>query len=226
MNTEEVRDMSAFFLRKMEKCRQERVARIPHYVIVSTSKALSDGCAFLAELLKNPLECFSYLAVYDELKNLPKECTMILELNDSQGMMFNYRAADGGQINFVPDEVSAVEAAQSIGSVAEYRLDLQSGKYALPDMLTFLEMYKVGKYEHLNVTDRWKSSNPVTSLQAPVGVNSDGGLFYLDLHEQAHGPHGLIAGMTGSGKSEFIITYVLSMAVNYGPEDVAFILID
>lgn len=226
VNTEEVRDMSAFFLRKMEKCRQERVARIPHYVIVSTSKALSDGCAFLAELLKNPLECFSYLAVYDELKNLPKECTMILELNDSQGMMFNYRAADGGQINFVPDEVSAVEAAQSIGSVAEYRLDLQSGKYALPDMLTFLEMYKVGKYEHLNVTDRWKSSNPVTSLQAPVGVNSDGGLFYLDLHEQAHGPHGLIAGMTGSGKSEFIITYVLSMAVNYGPEDVAFILID
>lgn len=32
--------------------------------------------------------------------------------------------------------------------------------------------------------------------------------------------------MTGSGKSEFIITYILSMAVNYHPDEVAFILID
>ena len=48
----------------------------------------------------------------------------------------------------------------------------------------------------------------------------------LDVHEKAHGPHGLIAGSTGSGKSEFIITYILSMAVNYHPNDVAFLLID
>lgn len=41
-----------------------------------------------------------------------------------------------------------------------------------------------------------------------------------------HGPHGLIAGTTGSGKSEFIITYILSMAVNYSPNEVSFILID
>jgi S-DNA-T family DNA segregation ATPase FtsK/SpoIIIE len=49
---------------------------------------------------------------------------------------------------------------------------------------------------------------------------------YLDLHEKFHGPHGLVAGTTGSGKSEFIITYILSMSMNYSPDDVAFILID
>ena len=48
----------------------------------------------------------------------------------------------------------------------------------------------------------------------------------LDLHEKFHGPHGLIAGTTGSGKSEFIITYILSMAVNYHPYEVQFVLID
>ena len=48
----------------------------------------------------------------------------------------------------------------------------------------------------------------------------------MDLHEKFHGPHGLIAGMTGSGKSEFIITYILSLAVNYHPNEVSFILID
>ena len=55
---------------------------------------------------------------------------------------------------------------------------------------------------------------------------TDGTLFTLDLHQKAQGPHGLVAGMTGSGKSEFIITYILSLAVNYHPDEVAFLLID
>lgn len=226
-NPEEVRNLSSYFLREMKKYKGEQAAKAPHYLVVSTSKALSESCAFLAEMLKDDtLPCFSYLAAYDELKNLPKECTIILQVNDSQGMMFNYTLSGGGQINFVQDIVTKEEAQKAVMEVAEYRLDLQRGKYALPDMLTFLDMFKVGKYEYLNITSRWKASNPVTSLQTPIGVNSDGSLFYLDLHEEAHGPHGLIAGMTGSGKSEFIITYILSLAVNYSPEDIAFILID
>ena len=51
-------------------------------------------------------------------------------------------------------------------------------------------------------------------------------LVYLNLHEKAHGPYGLIAGTTGSGKSETIQSYILSLAVNFHPHDVAFLLID
>jgi len=225
-NTEEVRDLSAYFLREMQRYKEYAI-RSPYYIVVSTSKALSDSCAFLAELLKDDtLHCFSYMAAYDTVGNLPKECTMILQANRMQGMMFNYKLSGGAPINFVQDMVIQEEAQKVVMDIAEYRLDLQGGKYALPDMLTFLDMYKVGKFEHLNVLRRWKTSNPVASLQTPICVNTDGGLFYLDLHEEAHGPHGLIAGMTGSGKSEFIITFVLSLAVNYSPEDIAFILID
>lgn len=226
-NPEEVRGLSAYFIRLLDSYRGEHAKKYPHYVVISTSKMLSDSCAFLAEILKdNALNCFSYLAVYDELKNLPKECTMITQVKDGQGMLYDYRTSGGGQINFVQDTVTLEDTAGAIMDIAEYRLDLRNGKYALPEMLTFLEMFKVGKYEYLNIASRWKESNPVLSLQTPVGVNADGDLFYLDLHEKAHGPHGLIAGMTGSGKSEFIITFVLSLAVNYSPEDVAFILID
>ena len=54
-------------------------------------------------------------------------------------------------------------------------------------------------------------------MAVPIGYSEDGKTFKLDLHEKEEGPHGLIAGMTGSGKSEFIITYILSMAINFHP---------
>jgi len=81
--------------------------------------------------------------------------------------------------------------------------------HELPSVLYFLEMYNVGKIEQLNVVHRWQSNRAYQSLEAPVGVHENGEVFKLDLHEKASGPHGLIAGSTGSGKSEFIITYIL-----------------
>jgi len=48
----------------------------------------------------------------------------------------------------------------------------------------------------------------------------------LNLHEKSHGPHGLVAGTTGSGKSEIIQSYILSLAVSFHPYEVAFLLID
>ena len=82
------------------------------------------------------------------------------------------------------------------------------------------------KIEQLNILNRWQTNNPVTSLSTVIGVHSDLEPFKLDLHEKFHGPHGLIAGSTGSGKSEFIITYILSLAINYHPYEVQFVLID
>ena len=48
-------------------------------------------------------------------------------------------------------------------------------------MLTFLEMFGVGKVEHLNSLARWKDNNPVKTLQTPIGVDTYGDDFYLDL---------------------------------------------
>lgn len=97
---------------------------------------------------------------------------------------------------------------------------------AFPKELDFLRLHEVEKVAHLQVYQHWQNSNSEHTLAALLGVNERNEPISLDLHEKAHGPHGIIAGMTGSGKSELLITLILSLAISYHPYDVAFILID
>ena len=87
-------------------------------------------------------------------------------------------------------------------------------------------MYGASKVEDLNMLDRWRINETYQTMAVPLGVRGRDDLLYLNLHEKAHGPHGLIAGTTGSGKSELVQSYILSLAVNYHPYEVAFLLID
>lgn len=87
-------------------------------------------------------------------------------------------------------------------------------------------MYGVECVKELGIPERWQSHSPYKSLSVPLGLRGPEDYVRLDLHERAHGPHGLIAGTTGSGKSELIQSYILSLAVNFHPYDVSFLLID
>lgn len=90
----------------------------------------------------------------------------------------------------------------------------------------FLDMYDCIDGDSLNLEERWHHNDVNTSLKAYLGRDEQGNLITLDFNEKKDGPHGLVAGMTGSGKSELIITMLLSLAVNYSPRDVQFALID
>ena len=66
----------------------------------------------------------------------------------------------------------------------------------------------VYKRQDLRLTERWQKSKIYDSMAVPLGVNAKEDVVYLDLHENFHGPHGLVAGTTGSGKSEILQTYI------------------
>ncbi len=78
----------------------------------------------------------------------------------------------------------------------------------------------------LNIADNYKKGDITERIKAPIGVGEGGVILTLDLHERASGPHGLIAGTTGSGKSELLTTLILALALEYPPDKAAFFLID
>ena len=195
----------------------------PAFLVFALNKALFDNLEFLKTVLENQ-ECHG-IAILSAFEGLPKECTKILDVGQTIRLV-DLKHPDKPEVTFGLDPYNEPQAYKCIRELYRTKLKSKLEAASLPTMLTFLEMFRAGKVEHLNPLVRWKENNPIKSLAAPIGVGTDGSIFTLDLHEKRQGPHGLIAGMTGSGKSEFIITYILSMAVNYSPEEVAFILID
>ncbi|MCL2136260.1 MAG: type VII secretion protein EssC [Coriobacteriia bacterium] len=170
---------------------------------------------------------FSVITFADELRELPKECSCIIELSGTDGVYYDPKDSSGKQTSFNSDISLDLGIARAFAEkIAGIKLDESASENSLPSSLGFLEMFEVGKVEHLNIKNRWAESNPTRSLGVPLGVDSQGMFSILDAHEDAHGPHGLFAGMTGSGKSETIITYILSLAVNFRPDEVSFVLID
>lgn len=230
-NANEIKEVSAYLENVISERAQMNPSDMedvsPYYVIFSLSKSLAIHAEMFKQIFSKKENIhFSVIALYDELRNLPKECTMVVELDGQRGRLFDKDDISGKSTEFVPDIYVNEDPLELSVRLANTPLDNLATNFKLPRMITFLELFGVGKVEHLNSLTRWKENDPTKSLEAAVGVDTLGETFMLDLHEKFHGPHGLVAGMTGSGKSEFIITYILSLAVNYHPNEVAFILID
>lgn len=181
----------------------------------------------ISNILDNDLNYGMNIVVLDKnVNNLPDKCKSFVQLNNSQGELHTILTVEE-PVKFNVDLSKPIDYEKCSKILANIPIEITSNEEGhLPDKLGFLEMFDVGKIEQLNSQARWKESNPMLNLQVPVGVGKNGEKISMDLHEKYHGPHGLIAGMTGSGKSEFIITYILSLAVNYHPYEVQFILID
>lgn len=170
---------------------------------------------------------FGLMILHPNLANLPSECKSFISIDSAQeGFMLKSELSSKTNIRFRIEHVSNIDFMLYPMKLSNVPIENDNENYSFPKVLSFLEMYNAGLVEQLNPIDKWNSNNPIVSLGVPVGVDENGNLFKLDLHEKVHGPHGLIAGMTGSGKSEFIITYILSMAVNFHPNEVQFVLID
>ena len=202
----------------------------PYYLIITNDYKKVENLKIITEILKTKANVgFSILCITNDLLQLPNECKTFISIDkdNKTGMIFENELSSTNQKQITFD-TSVIfffdKICQAVSNIPiKYT---ETGENLLPNTYTFLEMYDVGRIEQLNILERWNRHDPTLSLRAPVGIEASGMPIVLDIHEKFHGPHGLIAGSTGSGKSEFIITYILSLAINYHPDDVNFILID
>ena len=97
---------------------------------------------------------------------------------------------------------------------------LNTKKYNHSETITLFDMY--GK--NLNLAQRYQSL--IDKSHILVGLKENGAILKFDLSEAGIGPHLLITGSTGSGKSELVLTILLGIALNYTAEEASIALID
>ena len=200
---------------------------MPYYLIIVNNIKKNKSIEIINKVLKEEKNIgFGLIILSDGIGNLPNECNDFLMASGRDSAIIKNELNKNNQQTFAMDNTDNINLAlvsEKLSSIPiKLPLSLDNQKF----YISFLEMYKVGRVEQLDVLNRWKTNNPVNSLNVPIGIHEDGEIFNLDLHEKFHGPHGLIAGMTGSGKSEFNITFILSMCLNFNPLEVSFVLID
>jgi S-DNA-T family DNA segregation ATPase FtsK/SpoIIIE len=129
------------------------------------------------------------------------------------------------------DTLSVDDCRVLARELAPLRLSAASAQsdQRLSGELGLAELLDLGDPYEFDLAQNWSSRPNRDRLRVPIGVSADGRPVELDLKESAQegmGPHGLLVGATGSGKSELLRTLVLALAVTHDSEILNFVLVD
>ena len=144
---------------------------------------------------------------------------VVCAYESGKGIM--WRRKEHKRVSFTPDLATNEDLEMAIAILAVGK----RGPY-MEKTASFLAMYGCRTGEDLMIRKRWENAVLEKGLKAVCGMDEEGRNIYLDMHDAADGPHGLLCGMTGSGKSEFLLTFLLSLAVEHSPRDLSIVLCD
>ncbi|CDO28966.1 type VII secretion protein EccC [Mycolicibacterium porcinum] len=144
------------------------------------------------------------------------------------------RTAVGVERFATPDTITIPEAETTARRIGRYRpanaahiVSLEADSRAVdPGLMALL---KIPDAAGIVPEQVWRQRSPRERLRVPIGITPNGQPLELDIKEAAEGgmgPHGLCIGATGSGKSEFLRTLVLSMITSHSPEQLNLVLVD
>lgn len=157
--------------------------------------------------------------------DISKGCQFLVDLKDNRNATLIDTSDKSKSHDFVYDAISDEQAIAIANMLAPVYTEEISLEGTLTKNISLFKLLNIIAVDDIDLTRNWNTSQVFKSMAAPLGV-SKSGIVELDLHDKAHGPHGLVAGTTGSGKSEILQTYILSMATIFHPYEVGFVIID
>lgn len=214
------------------------VEDIPAVVLLVEEEAVHDR-ARLVEIIERGRDVGVFVIwTSTALRDLPAACRVFVDLGDADAARAGY-VIDGEEVTPLRWDRLEKETSEAIGRWLSPVTDASSlleDQSDLPRSVSFLTLAGPELAEDpLEVIERWRGSNSLpaeedapplrrdNTLRALVG-QAAGDRFYLDL--RSDGPHALVGGTTGAGKSEFLQSWVLGIAASHSPSRVNFLFVD
>jgi len=233
ISAENHRDQALGNISQMMKQRQQKAEEskkdsrfLPHYIFITDNPKLIVNHSIM-EFLQAPDTALGFSLIY----------ATHLQANLPENIKTVFRLDGGDHGTLIMNEGNLVQRPVTLPSLGGIGLEMMARKLAplrhmqgistqIPERVSFFGLYGVKRPEEIPVLQLWNKNACHKSLSVPLGLRGREDVVALNLHENAHGPHGLVAGTTGSGKSEIVQSYILSLAVNFHPHEVGFLLID
>lgn len=164
---------------------------------------------------------FSFWFLVDKQKNCSKMCEQRLMIWKDIAAFFRNEMQEQEFVPYYMEDRQWRDWLRRINSLRIGKLQhTPTGEGGL------FQLYTKEKRQKRAVLHRWKNNGTREEICAYLGMDEKETPVFLNIHENQHGPHGLIAGTTGAGKSILLQTFVLSLAMEYSPEQMEFVLID
>lgn len=127
------------------------------------------------------------------------------------------------------DPASIAECEEVARALAPISMSTSGAEVDLSHEVRLLPLLGYASVDSIDTQRLWEPRTPDTMMVVPVGMCEDGTPLVLNLREPAEGgigPHGMLIGQPGMGKTEFLRTLVLGLAMTHSPEEVTFVFVD
>lgn len=212
---------------------------VPAVLAVVASDVQADRGRLVALAEQGPDYGVFVLWLAADVTELPVACRTYLEVDGATGRATVGFVRSGTRVELEHldslDALRALETARLLAPVEDSGAPVLD-ESDLPHRVGFLDLFEGGIADDPRaVHQRWVKNDSLVAAWRPGVSRPPGGIralvgqgpaepFALDLRR--HGPHALVGGTTGSGKSEFLQTWIMGIATEYAPDRVTFLLVD
>lgn len=211
-------------------------ARIPHLLLVLDNYAhsgplarvpgletlMSDGAALGITVL-----CLC--PTQEQEPSLTRARLSLAPFIGNYQLSYKETSLGGRELEFVQaDSLDTQQCENLARGLTPLQLVDREAEIDFSESIGLLDLHRVPDLETFDVRQLWQKIDEKQLLRVPIGIQKSGSLS-LDLKEMAmggYGPHGLVVGATGSGKSELLRTVVTSLALTHDPYTLNFVLVD
>ena len=166
----------------------------------------------------------SSLVVVDTDTTVPALCRRVLTVGSTGSASWSGDVVDSDDAVSIAFAGVSIETADRVARRLACLVDPEDDGGSgggVPGAVSFAELMPDTSCDA--IVRRWQDGGPDPAPAGPLGMSVDG---RVDIDLVRDGPHGLIAGTTGSGKSELLRTLVLGLAASVGPQHLNFVLVD